>query len=255
MAGKIDILVRILAQTDGLFWPMRGPDWRARAGGIVLVRQRDYAAKGICWSSGGAGADRISAMRLLDDLEVNGLIRVYRSRGRAGVFVRLTDRAEHETRALSDLPTVQDSHALLRRVIDLDVNTPEHGRLASELWLGKLRDYVGDFADRLTLIQIEALPALARGWLDSRSDVHGRTYYAATDAGRAAAVLPASEPSLDLPAPDRAAMDLYDTETAGYREQLRAAGREGPEIGVLPLPVGLGLRKPRRRRTTEYVFC
>lgn len=246
------VLVTILAETDAIWRPLRGADWQARCGGILFRRRREFQARGVRSVGGGDGTARQAHARQLDGLAVAGDLLVYHGRGTGGVYVRLTDTAEHRLRALCDLPSLADAHALLRRVIELERPGGPDGFLCSELWLAGLPNYTGDYMIRLLPIQRSALPALSRGWLLAPSDCYGRTYYQSTATGRELAAQPAPILPPDLPEPDEEAASLYDELNVTYREQLRAMAGDGQgDIGPVPLPASLQLTKPRRRRVAQ----
>ena len=248
MTQDNEVLVTLLAMTDATWRPMRGADWQARAGGVLWARRREYRDRGgIPWIGGGDATARQASGRMLDALAADGDVLVHRTRGTGGVFVKLTDSAEHRLRALCDLPSIADARALLLRVIELERPGGPDGRLCSELWLAGLKNYVGDYMVKLFEVQRSALPGLCRGWLLAPSDCYGRTFYAATPIGREVASKPPTLPA-DLPGPDQEAIELYDSATTEYRERLRAMRPEGSDIGPCPLPCSIDLPRPRRRR-------
>jgi hypothetical protein len=97
-------------------------------------------------------------------------------------------------------------------------------------WGGPTKAYV-ELEDRF-------LPALVRGWADSRSDCQGHVYYAMTAAGWATIDRTPAAPTPPAVDPDDDAFDLYL-----HRVKL-ALGRldtvappDAREIGPMPLPV------------------
>ena len=136
-------------------------------------------------------------------------------------------------------------------MIELSVKANEsHVPLCSELWLAGLKAYANTSGCKVALWRVsqQLAPVLARGFVESRSDIHGRAYYIVSDAGREAATLPPPiMPS--LPEYNDTANELYHAETLAARERLRTAPPANPsEIGFCPLPCSLNLQHPRTRK-------
>ena len=247
MTEKESTLIRLLAQTDAIFRPLRLMDWNVPGPGNLWEARQQFKVSGVQINSGGGQADRKSIQRLLDVLVSDGLL-IKSGSGKSAGF-KLSDAGETRSRSLCGLPSLADSHRYLIKVIDLERET-DHGCLTPEYLLLGATNYeqTDDFTVRIFDLEMFLLPALVHGWLDARSDLHGRTYFSAKALGQQIATsFPPSSPA-NLPSYDDAANDLYLSTRRKYREELRTAKPKNPsEIGDCPLPCSIAFhpRKPQ----------
>lgn len=242
------LLVRILAETDALWRPMRAADWVGDAAGVLHERRQRYATAGVQLDQPDRTIrSRMPFLRLLDAMQASGLL-THQSHDKRH-HAKLTDTGEVIARRLVGGPELDEAHALLRRLVALEVDTP-HGRLCSELWLANARNY-GPPQATTAICEVEfiVLPALAREFAVSRSDMHGRVWYLATPAGRAFAAGPAPIMPPDLPEPSGDACDLYHDVLLAARAALRDAEPDAPgELGYVPLPCSIDVTRPKPNR-------
>ncbi len=244
-------LIRILAQTDAIFRPMRAADWTPPAPSNIWEARQRFSEGGVTSSTGGGGeARRKASQRTVDELASTGLLVLCGDKRRVGV--RLTEAGEVGVRSLCGLPGLDESHRVLRQIIELSAKADDGQSLCREFWLWGVSNYSGDTkADANEAWEISLLLAssLCRGWIESSSDIHGRACYSATKAGRAAAKQPAPSLPRELPEWSEPAGRKYHDETIAARQRLRSASPTTPgEIGQCPLSASLDLRQPRRRK-------
>ncbi len=253
MMTEAEALVTILARTDAIWRPLRGEDWTRPTPTNLYEARTRFADVGVRWTAPGDEAERKRAQRALEVIEAAGLVIV--RRGKRQVNVRLTDSGEMIVRSLCGLPNLDQAGPTVREVIELETKPKGEpfAAICSELWLGRLKDYANTARCNGSLWDVQAtlLPALCREWVTAESDPDGRAYYSATRRGRAQAKLPAPTLPASLPEYDDQAAALYLDTTREFREALRRAKPNCPgEIGFLPLPASLDIRKPRFRRNS-----
>lgn len=246
------MLLGILGRTTAVWRPQRQADWAGPASANLYFARKVFIEAGIPATIGGGNAARVEGHRRLGALADAGLAVVTQHRGRP--HVRLADDVEWYLRALCGLSGAAATWQRLRQVVELARRPKDHcdwGLLCSELWLTGMKDYgvTTDYQVRLWHLQNELLPTLSRQWVIAESDRDGRAYYSPTDLGRKVAAAPEPVEPIDLPEATRAAWKIYDDENARYRQVLRAAKPESErEIGILPLPCSLDLRRPTTNR-------
>jgi len=235
-----DILIDVLAATDAIFRPLRRADWTPPAPGNIWEARERFAVAGVAVPGGGSGAARVAHHRSVANLVDSGLLKLC-GVGHAG----LTERGDATARALAGLPSVADAHAALREVI-LQARVADEGILTSELQLAGLQNYTDRCQPKLWEVSLTLGPALSRGWIESRSDVHGRAYYTPTDAGLDAATRDAPTLPENLPNYSNELNERYYSQTVAARAALRTQKPSGPgEVGPIPLPASLAIRKAK----------
>ena len=243
-------LIEILATTDAIWRPLRRADWAPPTPAVLYERRHRFGKVGVPWTTGGGNEGRRKAQqRGVVDLAAVGLLVLCGDSRRSGV--RLTEAAEAGFRALCGLPNLDESHAMLRKVISLSAKSDDGQSLCREFWLWGANNYSGSAADAKKAWEVSLIlaAALLREWVESRSDCHGRSCYTATDAGRKAAKLSCPTLPEGLPAYSDEANAAYYEATLAARQRLRTATPSNPaEIGECPLSCSLDLRRPTRRR-------
>jgi len=236
------ILIDVLAATDAVFRPMRASDWVTPAPSNLLAARQRFAVSGVILATGGGDVTaRKQQERTLAGLAADGLVELHGA-GR-GHGVRLTSSGDAYARSLCGLPSVATAHAALQRVILLS-GVADGKILTSELSLCGLQNYTDSCQSKLWEVSLTLAPALSRGWVESRSDVHGRAYYTPTDAGLDAATEEAPAMPEDLPAYNDEANEHYHEATVATRAALRTQKPSNPgEVGPIPLPASLTIRK------------
>jgi hypothetical protein len=155
--------------------------------------------------------------------------------------VRLTDKGEAAARALCGLPSLSDALVAVRTLAGCSHRPPT---LLSHLWVYETLATGVDYADttelparqRLMDFENRLLPALARGWVRSLSDIERRVSYALTPAGWSqldAGDVPLCGKHCE---PDPGARQLYDERLAAALAHFDSADVDAREIGPVPLP-------------------
>lgn len=252
MPATIDdgLLCRLTGELWAVFAPWRGP-WMAGGPAAVYFARRDFReGAGLRWRHSGRDRDeRDDNVAALGRLERAGLLhrRVERTKV---VAVQLLDAGIERACARAGSHSWRTGWRLCARIAR-HRGAQEMGLSWVPEWLmagtpPHWRDCGGDEAgranrQRLTALEEEALPALVRGWLDSAADLYGRTWYALTDAGRAA--LEGQEPDEvgGVDSDDDCALAWREGGHALYR-RMASAPRSEREIGLLPMPASLSPR-------------
>src|SRR5262245_44989859 len=109
------LIVRILADAEATFAPIRHNEIDAHAAAAILELRQQYATAGVPAVGGGAAAARLSHSRLLMQARFAGLLELSGT-NTAGRWAKLTPRGESTARAICALPTIQTSFALLSAI-------------------------------------------------------------------------------------------------------------------------------------------
>lgn len=235
------VLVGILAATDAIWLPLR--DWTAPRPANTYAARRSFAAGGVPWASAETTeAGRKRSQRCLEELVAAGLVVGRKPKRAKTLSVRLSDAADHAARRLCGLADEEGGVATLREV---GGRSERRAELLTDVWVPETalndgRGWGDHHQEELATVEQMALPALVRGWLDSRADSEGRVYYAVTargwkliDANREA-----QEPHSEDGSP--AALDLYQDRIAAALARLGTAEPPRGDIGEIPLPVSMG---------------
>jgi hypothetical protein len=239
------MLVAVLAATDVLWVPFRHrarqTTWHPTA---IFERREEYGQGGLSFVGGGSAAARQQHSRALADARREKLVT-----GREGnrPLVQLTGAGLAIARSLAGCFLEADSWHLLAAVQRLGkagISNAEH--VPEYALLGK-SPTTQLTSPELVGLEIEALPLLVAGLLESDSDGHGHVGYKLTDAGRAAlAGEPPAVPS-DLPRLDESLADHYDDEFKRGLEARETWEPLGRDL-VIPLSAGLWPEfRPRRQ--------
>lgn len=256
------ILIRLLARTDAVWFPLRS--WDRRPFPTVLYEHRRDFASGLPWSSGGASAtERKRIERDLAALAEAGLVSISRQ-GERAAFVKLTDAADWYTRALCDLAGITETLALMAKLAALAargycaVSSGKASSLTVPEWAltpqrEKLLNRPLTPKDRDALFTIEETfaPAVCRGWVRSVCTVRGACWYTLTDSGIEALCNPPTMPK-DLPVPSEEKFRAYDHAlTIAQRELRDAEPVNVREIGLMPCRDSQLARDVKAVRTGE----
>ena len=251
----LQMLLRLLAALETLFWPYRWVASRRvdRAAVAVFEKRSAYASEGLPWRIGGEGRDRQAGFKTLKRLQTAGLIRLHPGKRaqRAGVSLRMVDRCL----SVAPINVTSESWPLLEHVAKLE---SDPGVLSNSSFVVE-HDVVGmarDSTDGLAVVKFtdKAMPLLIAGLLETMSDTTGLIGWRVTPAGRLAL---ASGP------PDTGELLEYDASLADEylaRVEVGLAERNEwiPERRTLvhvPLSAGLWMTtaqwKARRERIAQ----
>ena len=215
------LLVRTLAATDAVWWPIRQSEWKhPRPAAVYFARKAYRDNRGVIVAAPGTDAARKAAERQTDAMIQAGYLEARRrARGR---YLRLTDEAEDRVRQLCGLPGLWLSFEAVRRHVRLDW-TPETA-------LNNGRGWGDGHNQELAFVELLMLPSLIRGVVVSTTTVRGHVFYK-----RIADVPDWPEPAEDIE-PEIELARLYHEETKAVRERILATDIGSLEIGELPLP-------------------
>jgi hypothetical protein len=236
MNPALPLLVHLLAAQDAILRPIR----RWAAAPAVYAARREFPRLGVRWQvRGQTAAGRKRAERALDELVAAGSVGVTR-RGKA-VYVRLSAQADDHARRLCGLPGIDAGLCTVAAVAQRSTFPP---RLLTDFWVAEtdLSDGQGWRAGRsaeLVIIEDFALPALAAGWLDSRTTTLGHCYYAVTPAGHAR-LEDADDPAVAEARTVPALADLYCRRLRVELARLESADPGRIDLDPPPLPVAIG---------------
>lgn len=253
--GRTDneYLARLLALEDAVWTPLR--DWADHRPATTYQARWAWEGHGVPVPFGGGDqAGRKAAERRLARLEAGGLCTVHRPGGRARA-ARLTAAGEAAARRLLALPGLDAAVAAMR----LMRTRPYHAGpgYAPGEWVAEteLADHPWGVVDATPFARVEddLLPALRRGWVESRSTLRRHVYYRVTAAGVAALAGPDPAPAKAARF-DRRLWDLYLGTLLREHERLGSAPPPDPkQIGLVPLPASMGLPIPRTGGDAEVL--
>jgi hypothetical protein len=243
MHNKIDILVKLLAQSFAVWSPAR--QWNMEIGKNLFFSRRRFVESGIRWLGPGDETRRKAAERTREALANDGFIAIARSKERT-LFVRLTGQGEAIAAALVGLPSLAESIATLKMLVD-------HPAARVENWVGE---------DSLLGISLSTPPSLedwreavygllqkfwlpiSRGWAEVNSTVRGLAFYRLLPEGRKILSTPLPT-ELKRPEPSLEAVKIFWDEYFSAREKLSLPDDSLPdsEIGILPLSASMPLLK------------
>lgn len=220
------MLVELCARRDALFWP-----WRSADSALPVVqRRRAYlaGAEGIAAKADGRAAWKPSHEARRQLLDSGWATARFASGQVTSLFV--SEEGDAVARAIvGDLASPLDSLLPLAR-LRVHAGKPFCGRdwvAEGDLFdLDPQADNPRDW-DRHTG---RILPALVRGWADSRCDAYGRIYYSAATNVTIPELIDSDEPEH----PD--AWDWYIDAFRAERDSLRVAEPSDPSELVIPLP-------------------
>ncbi len=226
--------VSILGAQDAIFSPLRDID--RIAGSNFLAARVDFLTRGgLPIHSQGA---RQAFARQLEELQRQKLVTVSRQRRTMFPMVRLSLLAETLARSLCGLPSIAAGWVTVERVAEL---ADAAGRewvpeFVLAKWPGPRAVKPGS-ADMRELVLIEdmALPALARGWIDSNATALRHVCYRVLPAGRNALMETApADPKKSLF--EESALNAYQLSFDVQRHTLMTSEPANQrEIGELPL--------------------
>ena len=218
------LLVRVLAQIDATFWPIRRAEWEHPKPTAIRAAQDAFQRhRGVIVPSPGTDAERKAAERLVDSLIQSGYLKALR-RGR-GRFLRLSATAEDRVRQLCGLPGLWLSFETVRRYVR-EAWTPE-------VVINDGRGWGDGRSQELHFVELLMLPALVRGVVVAGSDVQGHVYYR-----RVQDVPSWPQPAGELELLPELARYYYQ-EAVATRERILATDVGSLEIGELPLPCSM----------------
>ncbi len=233
MNPQNNVLVRVLAQTDGLWLPMRQADWYRSVPAVLYEARQRYRTAGVLHRpSDPSASGRQAEGRMLAAMADDGLL-VLTTPDTRRTDVRLTCRGDQYARALCGLPGVRQTLDALTIIARIRGGHGEASEVHPSLMTRRGGYAHRDAASLLGVLQDILLPALVRGWCQSASDCEGRVRYRLT--------LPevlTADPVSDLPAADPDATDRYYRLRQASRGRLRHQDPEVPScLGVIPLAV------------------
>ncbi len=243
------LLCRLTGELWATFAPWRGP-WNGGGATAAYLGRRAFRNRaGLRWRNKGRDREeREAILTVLGQLERSGLL-VRRIEQTRVVAVRLSEAGIGRACGLAGAPCWFDGRTVCEQLAACDDTQACMTHLGKRwiaewalagtppFWAGCGGNEVGRANRRLlSVLEEKAIPALIRGWLESGADLHGRVWYATTDAGRdALAEAPPDEPK-DINADDDCAL-AWREGAHTMQVRLAAAPRSEREIGLLPLPV------------------
>ncbi len=232
-------LVELLARTDALFHPMRGPFQQSFAQ-VRNERQRAFRTIGLPLGGSGADAARKRHERTLTTLESAGLVTFALDRRGQRAGVKLSPLGDSCGRRLTGCTTLADGWPLFVAMGEL-CGRAKTALLPEPLFCGN-HDWSGTDEEvaELQLLQYDMLAFLSAGYVRASCDSDGKTWYGITSAGRAAlrAGCPQSPPA-EITF-DVELSDLYDQALPVAERELRDSKAASPGNVVLPMPCGIG---------------
>lgn len=225
-------LVRLLAQTDALWRPIR--TWRRPFPAVVAERREQYRRAGIPAThvSGADDADRQRRSRELRRLEATGFVQFGGQRGQRSHW-RLTNAGDWKLRAAVGLPGYSEAMLAYEAIRKLEAIRHEpDDNVCGEHWLcGGLwgpRTVNG----RMEKLEVVLAPLLCRGYVDAWSDSKGCVAYTTTRGAQSPI-----EPT-DLPDFDDSLAELYDEALHDADDALQVAQPSNKTLCVIPLSAG-----------------
>jgi len=241
-----NLLVAILAKVDAVFQPLR--TWEGKLPAVLHERRWDYlAGHGIPWHATGADeAERKKHQRLLGDLADAGLITIIRSKAKT-MRVALTDRGDETARRLAGCAGWQfglASLAEIARRMDQQGFTVRGTRWLPEIALAGVEYGDAGFGGEIALTEELAGAALARGWIESNSDIQGRVSYHITKLGENVLRSSPLPPECDGVEACPELIRLYERWLDTEKTALAGLSPKIPmEIGSMPLPASVEQRE------------
>lgn len=229
--------LKILAETDALFWPRRSMVNRA-----AIEQARDfYHEAGLILRGGGEVNTRQRLHRQLDALEAAGEILVSKQPGANAVCVKLTPEAESELRKACCMTTYDSVFPVLKDIL-------QAGRKKANVYGAWIRETAltgtpygePDATGRCSRLAEWFLPLLLRGLVKSNADSQRHVWYMLTDEGEKLAKTIGKQKgdSIDL--------DTW-TDREEYLQMFYAAEkaldalkpRDERDIGPIPIPCSI----------------
>jgi hypothetical protein len=242
----LTVLIRILAETDALFRPLRdprSPNWRTVCGMRVC-----YASAGLPWHVGGADAERKAGQRELDELRAARLAVTTATADRTS-HVKLTARGDAVARRLADLPGLPEAVDTCRLMDSLrndddsaapgstDDHADDRPYLAETCFADGRRGWNPGESNFLPPVMDQmALPAVL-GWVQSNGDAGRHVRFRLTPRGLSVARgehVPRS--FRGLPSWERWAFDAYENAFDSALKDLRGKDDGSFDIGMISLP-------------------
>ena len=254
------LLLRILGESDSIYWPYRGIAMIPRS--VYYERRAAFLARGIPWISGALHAgDRKAVERLLGDLATAGEVILLRSPGgRKTVGIRLSDATDDAMRHLIGLSTHNESLAHLDELYR-HLHADDNSFFLGQSWRGEnLLTGIewGDNANRGAYVCLteDMYPLMWRRLVISGSTIYGHVSYALSRAGaelgreRASAGRASSEypPTPPAKGNEKAYTYYHDARMAMVQALETAKPKLTNELGSIPLPLS---RMPRPKLQAE----
>ena len=227
------LMIRLLAETDSIFEPIRS--WKNPANVIAIVERRDdFRHIGLpIPKTGGDGTARQRFSRWLDSVEKGGRIIFHRNCGKRTHW-RLSTGSDWRLRSVCTAWKFVDclcAMLVLRELADAGITNGQH----VGDWL-IASDHPQENNDRIFDLEAIFAPALCRGWVTSWSDGQGKTGYHLRDAGRAFLDTWRKPPTETDFEPTKGA--LYLKSHAEERKNIQTL--KPRRIGTLPIPLPSG---------------
>lgn len=245
------VLVKILARIDGLFWPCREWDPKDQVQQVLVEhRRRFFEGMGVAWHSSSRGAESsVNMSRLLADMESEGLVKLHREKTKiryAMLPAKVEDLLRNEgiglTNRITGLTILQQLAAL--EADGKSTRDPAWPGFIAETDLTGCNYNDPDPQKTKNLIWETsrfALYAVIRGWVEFLSSSKRHGYYRILPAGRKLLdegfVIPADDDAFTTKEsvynPD------YDEEIASFQSWLRNQNQECSGEIQIPLPCSM----------------
>lgn len=229
---EIGVLVDLLADIDVLHTPVRTIDPIA----AVFQRRQLYSTAGVPCLAAGLDTDRKSAERRFAQLEDDGFLSVSMVGWRR--HCRLSDAADWHLRSLVSQFTLDCSWPAMAVIDSMASAGFGNGHFVLETTVLGTDYGTPNVGEKLVMLELQLLPVLCRGFVESEVDSCQHACYRLTDDGRRAL---ASSPPVappNLPAFDQVFSDRYDER---FRSRLRRREHWQSTVrGDLSIPMAAG---------------
>mgnify|MGYP003744657923 FL=1 len=233
------LLAQLLAETDAIFYPMRGP-FVQRLAKVRFERQKAFRTVGLTLAGSGSATARKQHERCLTDLEAAGLVEFGLDGSGRREGVRLSPLGDACTRRLIGGTPLAEAWPIFASMCDLcrratRAALPEH--LFCNIW-----DWKGGREQNLQLsrLQQDLLAFFAVAYVDAHGDFDGKLWYGVTEAGREALAAGCPEgPPASIEYSESLAV-AYDAFLDQAEAELRNATPKLASHVVVPVPMGVG---------------
>lgn len=240
MTDVEQVVVRALARADAVRLPIR--NWEGKNSANRTIAFRSLAEHGVPLRVGGDEVTRKSGERTLKDAQTAGLVVLSTFKRSKFHFVRVTERAALMARALTGVPGIGGGLWVLHEVAKRSQRKP---KTLEELWVDEIElndgkgwgDATKEERAALSETEMNALPAMAAGWIVADSTCYGHVRYAVAQPGWQEVDEPSEDLAVgDMPECDPEAEQLYESEVNACLAEMKSNKPDPPgEVGWLPL--------------------